>query len=513
MQEVTYCPEDNKLRLYVGRVPRDEYERLRKAGFSSTPKQDCDFVATWTPAREDLAREYLDDDDDIADEDYSPEERAADRAERFGGYRDKRRAEATNHADTFDAGPGVFGHQNRQRAERQAARHDRERAKAVSQWSKAEYWQTRTAGVISHALHKSSARVRRGRILEIEKDIRRVEASYTPNPKHGKIQQTDDDGNTCVHVWIGHGRGGWWVPEASLEARKRGAQRELEHLRMRLIYENAMLENEGGTVAAVDIEPGGWFGTHQVHKVNKSPATGRVTSVMIRGEWGYVNIGGRRAYVDHSNADGLAKMSIERLGEDAYRPPTAEELEAFKADQKAAKAKAKASAPKKPGLVNPTDEDAERLQSVLNTKAKERHDASDNYCKRDFEPATVSRMTQGEYSAASKGSYSTLETRTLHNSGGIISRQKSNMWSSHGKKYDEELGAAVCKVRTRCPSGFSGYTPQRIVVITDKPQKPLPLDWFTLGEPQPIEPPADEPLNPRFIEAVNRAGELEKANR
>lgn len=52
----TYCPEDDKLRLYVGRVPRDEYDALRKAGFVSTPKQDCDFAAPWTPNREDLAR-------------------------------------------------------------------------------------------------------------------------------------------------------------------------------------------------------------------------------------------------------------------------------------------------------------------------------------------------------------------------------------------------------------------------------------------------------------------------
>lgn len=51
----TYCPEDNKLRLYCGRVPRDDYVALRSLGFQSTPKQDCDFVAVWTPYREDAA--------------------------------------------------------------------------------------------------------------------------------------------------------------------------------------------------------------------------------------------------------------------------------------------------------------------------------------------------------------------------------------------------------------------------------------------------------------------------
>jgi hypothetical protein len=80
----TYCPEDNKLRLYVGRVPRPEYDALRAEGWTATPKQGCDFVATWTPEREDTALLYGD--GIIDDEDQDPGERAAERAERFGGY-------------------------------------------------------------------------------------------------------------------------------------------------------------------------------------------------------------------------------------------------------------------------------------------------------------------------------------------------------------------------------------------------------------------------------------------
>ena len=44
----SFCPEDNKLRLYCGRVHRDTYNHLRNNGFKATPKQDCDFVATWS---------------------------------------------------------------------------------------------------------------------------------------------------------------------------------------------------------------------------------------------------------------------------------------------------------------------------------------------------------------------------------------------------------------------------------------------------------------------------------
>lgn len=35
-----YCPEDDKLRLYVGHVPQDEYKTLKKEGWTSTPKHN-----------------------------------------------------------------------------------------------------------------------------------------------------------------------------------------------------------------------------------------------------------------------------------------------------------------------------------------------------------------------------------------------------------------------------------------------------------------------------------------
>ena len=105
----------------------------------------------------------------ISPEEYGPEERAADRAERFAGYREKRRAEASGYADTFEAGPAVHGYQSQKRADRAARRHDRQRVNAVSQWNKAEYWQERTAGVISNALYRAQPEVRRRRILKLEK--------------------------------------------------------------------------------------------------------------------------------------------------------------------------------------------------------------------------------------------------------------------------------------------------------------------------------------------------------
>ncbi len=539
---VTYSPEDNKLRLYVGRVPRADYERLRAAGFISTPKQDCDFVATWSPRREDLAREFIPEDEDIGDEDYSVTERAADRAERFEGYREKRTNEAVGHAENYESGPQVFGHQNEQRAQRQADRHERVKHRALSQWSKAEYWQNRTAGVIGHALHKADPSTRRGRILTLEaeqrkhlksleewqanydlwKSILTMEGAEIPIPEEGESKDWNK-AQKIAYTLANHGASFWHAyhprcEEANAIAKEiwkhgfsaydlltkteiRGIQLERlspkevaelwlkshsdprdpengwnrwsRHYELRLTYERAMLENEGGTAAEVDMIPGGWIGGHQIHKVNKSPATGRVVSVTLEmpgDRWGNSKSGShKRAY------------NIERMPAGAYRPPTEEELQAFKVATASRKAAAKAVAEPTLPLINPTEEDAIRLQKILNDMAKAKHDANRKSWEKnaayDYVPTTVLRMTQAQYSENSKGAYSRFETRTVHQSGGIVSRRSSNMYSSEGSAYDKALGKAVCKIRARVSNNWGV---PHIIVITDKPQKALPVDWTIL---------------------------------
>ena len=93
MMTATYSPEDNKLRLYsLARLSAEDFARIKSHGFQWAPKQELFVAPAWTPAREDVLLDLC---GEIGDEDYSPEERAADRAERFGAYRDKRAAEAT----------------------------------------------------------------------------------------------------------------------------------------------------------------------------------------------------------------------------------------------------------------------------------------------------------------------------------------------------------------------------------------------------------------------------------
>lgn len=505
----TYSPEDNKLRLYAAcRLSDEEYRAAKAAGFRWAPKQECFVAPKWTPAREDYLLSMV---DEIGDEDYSYEERAADRAERFTGYRDKRSNEAHDLADKFDSGPAAFGHQNRQRAERQASRHDRLRCGSVSQWSKAEYWQRRTAGVISHALYKSSARVRRGRILALESEHRKAVSCHEADCNTRDLWQSvanEPDASKAnakaralasaeIYHWdYKHPRTGdkaslWRLldednadPITGHEAaalylgRWRDPRDEnahtlrcIRHLELRLTYEKAMLAEEGGMAGDVDMEPGGWVcyrgEWRQIQKVNKSNATKRVTSVYVWGKTsGYTRESG---YKDYATWDALHRVNVGRLPEDAYRAPTDEERKAFAAEQKKRKAEAKANAPKSPKLINPTQEDAERLQSLLNAAARAEHDAKSPHST--YEPGEVRCMTQAEYSALSKGAYARFETRLLH-ACGRFARKASNMWSSSGQAYDNSLAEAVCKLRIREGRGWYGAV--SIVVLTDKPQKTIP---------------------------------------
>lgn len=491
----SYSPEDNKLRLYVGRVPRPEYEALRAEGWTSTPKQDCDFVATWTPQRRDTALAYGA--GFIEDEDQPAAERAADRAERFGGYRDKRLDEATGHADKYDAGPSAHGYQSQARAERSAARHDRIADRAGDQWRKAEYWQTRTAGVISHAPYKSRPDVRMGRIKTLEAELRKCRASQEEYRKlwadfktlaslEGE-RQTQEALKYCGsrHVWANylHPRAAE-LPEGeyyktnetslySLLSHERypitGAEAVAlffsnhsesependwtEHLTLRLAYESQMLEAQGGRAAAVEMVPGGKLGGMLILKVNKSAVTGRVTSVSVLRPvklQGWTYRGKNIANTEWSEH----QIDTERLSPSAYQPPTEEDLAALEAVRE----KIKGAAPKKAAcpLINPTDEDAERLQAIWNAHLRE-----------GYKPSTVERITQAQYSANSGGSYAACEAQAL-TGGGFPT-------SSHYMSNDKQEFPTVAKVRVHG---------RRVLILTDKPQKPFPASVWK--DPRPL---------------------------
>lgn len=485
----TYCPEDDKLRLYVGRIEKADYLELRKEGWKSTPKQECDFVATWTPSRADQCYDFA---DMIEDEDEPPEERAITRAERFGGYRDKRLGEATGFADSYESRGMAHGFQDSKRAERAANRHDRIGRYAVDAWSKAEYWTRRTAGVIANALYKSSPSVRMGRIKRIESDLRRIESYYTPRDEQTILQESrDGSGDKVPFRWCGMGRGGHWVEESDLESIKASYGRMVSHLKMRIAYENQMLEAQGGRLATVEMEVGGRLGRKLIIKVSKSSVTKRVTSVCLLGP----RVDGYAYKVHNIEGTDYAEyvFKTERLNPEMYHAPDEESLKELADFRKVLKA-AKAKKLKAPKLINPTLEDAQRLVDIWNERQKAKHDAKNIYTSesararhdRQFLEAKVVETTQARYSEASKGAYARAETRGLC-SDCELENESSNMWSAEAEKRAKRIGEPHCKIRITSGGQSCGWRFKTVIVLTDKPQKPLPASvWQPAKEQEPI---------------------------
>lgn len=482
--EATYCPEDNKLRLYVGRVPREEYLSLKKEGWTSTPKQGCDFSAVWRIEREDTCFSYA---GIIGDEDQSPEDRAVDRAERFAGYREKRRDEAHGTADSFESMPMVHGFQNQQKAERAAAKHARIGVSACNLWSKAEYWQRRTAGVISHALHKSTPAARMGRIILIEKDIRRVEAHYTPDKAGTTLMRAPYrcpvcDRHSCteheeatikIHqTYCGSGRSGEWHYTHNLPKIKEAYSRYLNHLKLRLTYENQMIAADGGLAGELKMVPGGFYGAHRIVKINKSRATMRVVSVDILvprvDSWTYrtTNLPGTEY--------ALSKHRVEKMAKSTYREPTEEELLSFKVLQKEIAAGKKSVTTTIP-FINPTVESAEKLQKVWNDEAEESYNkyldshlylkGKDGY---EYIPTPVSKMTMNQYKHAATGYYNKAKTIFICSDG-----QKVRNYFEKAKDHHTPA-LKVRQMNIKVSMQFS-HRASSVVVLTDKKQKPLPI--------------------------------------
>ena len=240
------------------------------------------------------------------------------------------------------------------------------------------------------------------------------------------------------------------------------------HLELRLAYENQMLAAAGGMLEQCEVLPGGKLGGKLIIKVSKSSVTKRATSCDVLGPkvsgWTYkaANIPGTEfaAY----------KFDLERIAPGAYVAPTPESLAELEAFNQARKASAPKSA--KPPLLNPSDADAERLQAIINIRAEAEHKRLNSY-GRDFEPAAVLRITQADYSAASKGSYAKAETRGIC-AGGEVELRTWNMYSKERDAERKRMGPAVCELR------MCNYARQ-VIILTDKPQKALPAAvWLDL---------------------------------
>ena len=493
----TFSPEDGKLRLYLAaRVERDSYLYLRKIGYVATPKQDSSFVAPWSVEAEDAALAFIPEEQDIEDEDYSAADRSADRAERFGEYRDKRRSEAMGAAGSFSGMDSVAGNQNLARAQSYARRRDRIGSYAVSQWSKAEYWQERTAGVISSALYKLKPGVRRGRLKRLETDLRKAEKRKADAIAHWeswrKVASTPDveeqrkaalqmskSGSDWSFLEFKHPDNPevkntlWRMLNPLLNSELRaltgaevaalalsrypgngpcgensGTQRWINHLNLRINYERQMIEAEGGMAGEADMVIGGWIGNRQIWKINRSSTTGRVVSVGF--------LGSVKRYSDETAATKIVSVNIERLGEDVYRAPTESELKQFNEQRK----RVEETTPgiKLAKLINPTVEEAKRLTAIWNKSLKLQMEKRN----REFQPLLVHARTKEEVKGLRRKPETVYVTKDGHPS------------------YRREEGIfRVRAIQTYSLIHYSAFSYQ-IVAITDSATSPMPLDWERL---------------------------------
>jgi protein-L-isoaspartate O-methyltransferase len=321
--DATYDAADDKLRLRASsRLDAETYARVKAAGFGWAPKQDL-FYAVWSPAREDRLVELA---GDIDDEETTPEERAAQRAERFEGYKDRRAADAeqarkavASVADGIPFGqPILVGHHSERHARRDAEKIENGMRRAVRLWETSTYWADRAAGAIRAAKYKELPAVRARRIKKLEAEKRGHErdlsvqkgrlALWSKLHEQDSIKRKDGQPTTfldrALHVveldrWARFElrqelREGKTTPESLQAEIVAGAQvwirhyeRWIFHIDNRLTFERAMLAADGGTVADKSkpekggackcwVSRGTWL---YVKKVNK-------ISVTVLDNWG-----------------------------------------------------------------------------------------------------------------------------------------------------------------------------------------------------------------------------------
>jgi len=179
----TYSPDDNKLRLYsISRLDADTYAKVKTLGFRWAPKQELFVAPMWTPQREDLLIEMC---GSIGDEDSTLADRAEVRADRFGDYSDKRAVDAEsastqadNIGERFSGGqPILVGHHSEKKARKDHSRMENAMRKSIKMWETSEYWKYRAAGALANAQYKERPEVRARRIKKIEA-ARRKDQKY-----------------------------------------------------------------------------------------------------------------------------------------------------------------------------------------------------------------------------------------------------------------------------------------------------------------------------------------------
>jgi len=480
----TYSPEDNKLRLYAAhRLDEETFARIKGAGFKWAPKQELFVAPKWSPKREDLLTELA---GGIEPESITLAERAAMKATRLEDIAHNKAAKASAYSraafailDHIPAGqPILVGHHSEAKHRRAVDKAARAQDKAAENFRAIDYYLYKAESVERHANYKNSDRTRANRIKTLLSELRDLqrkrnhaalcvnlwEAVTTPE----KITEWVNRGQIRTGPLTDH-KSYWDLSKGEAtpeEIRERNLKRAratlessylrrwIEHTLNRLAYERALL----GDIAAHEGEltPVILQTFARTHGADKPKATkGDGDSFILESPLPLpAHIAGR---------DDALTMEL-----DSEEWRNLMQSAGYEVPAKKPRRVHPGRAPKV-SLINPTTEEAAKLQELWNQDAESR--------AHGIGGCVITEMNQATYSRNSGGSYSPCETIEIDARG----RQVRTVWRNMAQV---RTGEAVARIRVGRSTVQSQYYGARsVLVITDKPQRALPVDWEAAAKP------------------------------
>lgn len=476
----TYSPEDNKLRLYASqRLDADTYARIKAAGFKWAPKQELFVAPAWSPDREDLLLELA---GEIEAEQMTLAERAAAKAERLEGLAQKRTRDANRFSEAaasiserFAGGqPILIGHHSERRARRDRKRVDSAMSNSVKAAKAADHWLYKASGVERNANYKALPSVRARRIKTLLAELRTLQRNFAQAEHHLALWRKIEAANPTaeqLRAIVGGMDFRATGPYGAIAALDRGEITAADYIARRLSENEATLKSQ---------RLARWF-EHTLNRLAYERAelgpverfTGDLTAVTLQA---FAREQGAESPKAKQTDYGWLLSSPVTLpahvGDGRELELTADEWRdlmqgvGYAVAVREPKKRGKSTAPP---LINPSAEEAVRLQALWNAQAAERS------ARRDSVPVPVTNvrnLTQAAYSANSGATYSVFQTVNLDANG-------KRIWPSYQRMSERE--PAACRVRVGPRGDSSFYAAESVIRITDKPSAPLPIQW-----PEPV---------------------------
>lgn len=450
----TYSAEDNKLRLYINcRLDDDVYKEVISMGFKSAPKQELFFAPAWTPKREDFCLTLV---EEITLEDTTVAERAEAKIARLNVLQEMRAGQA----DSFHNAANKISqkmHNNMDTVEVD------------------NYWAHKSVGVRRHANRKSNAGVRARRIKKLlaglrdkQRSINNINASLERWKKLQVEEVTDQEVRKSTvefFLWNSVGFGDLYtnlgdgevtceeVVDKCVEKYQSLANdphhyRWITHILNRLAYEKGEqgpTSRFEGEMTAVVIQA---FTREHGAEKPKAKQVGEAWEVSSTAPLPlHIAEGKTLALSDGEWRDLMQGVGYEHV----------------------VKERKKSTKPKPAPLVNPTEDEAETLQALWNEQAIAKRS---RIISGSLKVKGIQTMEQAKFSTNSKGEYSKYEVIELDEDGNKI-------WHSCRGNSPEP----VCRIRVNGKNGGGLHSPESIIVLTDKPQKPLPITFNIKDDP------------------------------